>query len=277
MAKPHSATTLATYTDNRNGKSQLRVLWESSLRRFTVSNYGLSIVLDLTLISAPETRKSWALSSPNKPQATTAGTSRAATVDHTHRLPNLQEKVPQKTSNSDPADLESIEHDSSSSEDEFDDEFDDISDKGATAKPNARIIPTKSRTADPFADWDDGEPLTHEQRAQIMALKSNYERSKAVNVIRNARKMDEVGVKDGLGEVLRGAKGVKAQGTKSSLKQKAKSTDKGIARRQVVLVRSYVNFAHQYYFPAMPHHQSLPRRPSLALPANHLMRRMLVI
>ena len=59
------------------------------------------------------------------------------------------------------------------------------------------LLKSKAATIDHFADWDNGEPLTKEQRKTIMSLKLNYERSKAMNKMCNERMMCELDLKEG--------------------------------------------------------------------------------
>ena len=56
--------------------------------------------------------------------------------------------------------------------------------------------------ADPFADWDNGEELTEEERRELMTLGSNYERSRAMNIRRRERLAVEMGLKATVNNIL---------------------------------------------------------------------------
>lgn len=49
---------------------------------------------------------------------------------------------------------------------------------------------------DEYANWDNGEPLTQEERQAILRLKSNYEKSREMNKRRNRRIQIELGLLD---------------------------------------------------------------------------------
>ena len=49
---------------------------------------------------------------------------------------------------------------------------------------------------DEYANWDNGEPLTQEERQAVLRLKSNYERSREMNKRRNRRIQMELGLLD---------------------------------------------------------------------------------
>ena len=70
----------------------------------------------------------------------------------------------------------------SDSEDETEDET-----ENETEDETETDTPPKSKKPDAVInlheDWDNGEVLTPEQRKKIMAMGSNYERSKAMNMI----------------------------------------------------------------------------------------------
>jgi hypothetical protein len=58
---------------------------------------------------------------------------------------------------------------------------------------------------DNHQDWDNGEPLTSDQRKEILALRSNYERSRAMNKLRNARLLKELDLKNEARKTLAGS------------------------------------------------------------------------
>lgn len=77
-------------------------------------------------------------------------------------------------SHGDIIEVETSESSSSESDNDDDDE-----------KPKAKGV---ARRTDPYANWDNGEPLTPTERAQLMKL-STYERSREMN-IRKRQRMD---------------------------------------------------------------------------------------
>lgn len=55
--------------------------------------------------------------------------------------------------------------------------------------------------------WDNGEPVTQAEREKVLGLGSDYEKSREMNIIRNLRLMDDLGLSQGFAELLRGHKG----------------------------------------------------------------------
>lgn len=74
---------------------------------------------------------------------------------------------------------------------------------------------------DEFTKWDNGEPLTPAERTSIMALNSNYERSREMNIRRNRRIQRELGI--GVGDVI----DAKAKADKGKGKEKPKRKKSG--------------------------------------------------
>ena len=75
---------------------------------------------------------------------------------------------------------------------------------------------THAPPPDPFADWDNGEELTPQQRKDVLALKSNYERARVMNKIQNDRKLRELELKNEVVKTFAGLKGDKAKAKKSA-------------------------------------------------------------
>ena len=166
----------------------LQTQWESSLRECTVSILLVSATCFLfTFISALHIRKSWALPQVETPATITGsdGPSRATRIPpdkrNTTNVGNSWSRV-------------NI-HDSDDDELVFsDDDTEVVSESDSAPK---RPLKSKAAAIDHFANWDNGEPLTKEQRKKIMSLKSNYERSKAMNKMCNERMMRELDLKEG--------------------------------------------------------------------------------
>jgi hypothetical protein len=152
------------------------------------------------LLSAPDVCKAWALPSPKVDETLvdSSNSSRAPTVNPKPGPSKGKDTSANKAKNSrgnaaashtEPsADVETFDLDgvSSDSEDETDTDTDTL--PTLKKKPDAII--------DLYEDWDNGEVLTPEQRKKIMAMASNYERSKAMNTIRNTRLIEELGVRN---------------------------------------------------------------------------------
>jgi hypothetical protein len=62
--------------------------------------------------------------------------------------------------------------------------------------------PPKLTSTNIYKDWDNGEALTPDKRAEIMLLKSNYECTQAMNKCHNARLLKELKLKQGVSDLL---------------------------------------------------------------------------
>lgn len=105
-------------------------------------------------------------------------------------------------------------------------QFSSDSDTEDIVPPSAskRVLKSNEPAQDQFSDWDNGEPLTEEQRKYVMGLKSNYEKSRAMNKIRNSCMLRELDVQ----EDVRALSGVKG-GSSKDMVEIAKPTAKGKA------------------------------------------------
>lgn len=154
-----------------------------------------AICLLFTSVSAPDVRKSWALPRAKTPETITGSNSpsRATRIQPDNRI----------TTNKRNSRLKPIP-------DIQDDEliFSDDEQLGleSNSKPKHPPKSLKAPAIDDFADWDNGKPLTKQQRKNIMSLKSNYERSREMNKIRNQRKLRELDLKGGVAQALGGLK-----------------------------------------------------------------------
>jgi hypothetical protein len=90
------------------------------------------------------------------------------------------------------------------------DSEDETEDETEIEEETESDTPPKSKKPDAvinlYEDWDNGEVLTPEQRKKIMAMGSNYERSKAMNMIRNARLIEELGVQNEAQKLFKGGR-----------------------------------------------------------------------
>jgi len=148
------------------------------------------------LLSAPDVRKAWALPSPKADETLvdSSDSPRASTVDPQPDPSKGKGTAANKAKNprgnatasrAEPSDdVETFDLDgvNSDSEDETEDET-----ENETEDETETDTPPKSKKPDAVInlheDWDNGEVLTPEQRKKIMAMGSNYERSKAMNMI----------------------------------------------------------------------------------------------
>jgi hypothetical protein len=177
---------------------------------------------DLPALSAPDVRKEWALPATNSETTVVGSTpaSRATTVApaaHPEKTKRETFQVPDKRET---LTIDSVFSDNrSESSDDSDD--DDDGDRGLPASKKLGSKP-KASTLDQYKDWDNGEPLTTEQRQSIMALKSNYERFRAMNQLRNQRRLKELDLKAAAESALDGRKDQKR---KQPGKQKGKGKE----------------------------------------------------
>ena len=117
-----------------------------------------------------------------------------------------------------PEDVSDEPEDDTEDEDDLeDDSDDDVEDKDDTNESDGdQHVSTKKPPAQQKAsNWDNGKLLSNEQCKVILALKSDYERAKAINMIKNQRLLGELDVKAELTKVVEGTEGTKA-GTASS-------------------------------------------------------------
>ena len=117
------------------------------------------------------------------------------------------------------------------SEDKDDD--DDEDDAGPLAKKQLAPNPkSKLKVVDQYKDWDNGETLTPTQRANVMALGSNYERAQMMNKLRNARMLLEMNIDDEVSDLLKDLKSGAKQADK--LKHKSKGKEKVTEARKTM-------------------------------------------
>ena len=198
----------------------------------------------MTLL-APDIRKEWAL--PDDTDLTIVGSnppSRATTVD-----PNPQTRSIKKANNDAPANMPSHnelgdiddsddgdpdfelmleerpddkdEDDDEGGDDEDEDEEDEDEDDGSKSTNKAPRTPLPKKTVpiiNHYKDWDNGEPLSPEGRKHIMNMKSDYERAQAMNKRRNERKLRELEVKNGIGDLFKMNKDKSKAETKTRVK-----------------------------------------------------------
>jgi hypothetical protein len=55
--------------------------------------------------------------------------------------------------------------------------------------------------------WDNGEPVTQAEREKVLGLGSDYEKSREMNIIRNSRLMDDLGLSQDFADLFKGHKG----------------------------------------------------------------------
>jgi len=82
----------------------------------------------------------------------------------------------------------------------------------STLKKSLAATP-KKQIVDAYIDWDNGEPLTPAERKTIMALKSNYERARAMNQRRNNRLLGKLELKEDVEKLLQTGKGTGSKST----------------------------------------------------------------
>ena len=87
---------------------------------------------------------------------------------------------------------------------------------------------------DLYKDWDNGESLTPEQRTEVMALGSNYERAQMMNKLCNSRMIEELDIRNAVSRLfdkdLKGDKPKEQAKGKVKAKAKAQSSDPGARR-----------------------------------------------
>jgi hypothetical protein len=219
------------------------------------------ICIELTEFAAPEDQRAFALPQPKSNQDSTLNTavnSRATTAEPAQALAKRLresftcEATPSTTIRNNPKATKSRltpvpgpstkqldrDHDesdgsntsdseeSSASDHDSDDEIAPKRNTTPTAKFTTKLHPKPSTKQDDFVNWDNGEPLTAEEHTQILALKSNYERSRAMNIRRNKRIANEYALLED--DVNSAGENVKKVGNgkgKGKAKQEAKSKE----------------------------------------------------
>jgi hypothetical protein len=193
----------------------------------------------MTLL-APDIRKEWAL--PDDTDLTVVGSnppSRATTVD-----PNPQTRSIKRANNDAPANmpshnelgdiddsddgdpnfelmLEERPDDKDEDDNKDEDDEDDDKDDGSKLTNKAPRTPLPKKTIpiiNHYKDWDNGELLSPEGRKRIMNMKSDYEWAQAMNKRRNERKLRELEVKNGIGDLFKMNKDKSKAETKTIVK-----------------------------------------------------------
>ena len=95
-------------------------------------------------------------------------------------------------------------------------------DGDASALKKSLAATPKKQIADAYSDWDNGEPLTPAERKTIMALKSNYERARAMNQRRNNRLLGELELKEDVKKLLQVGKGTGKKSTPAAAAPKSR-------------------------------------------------------
>ena len=175
---------------------------------------------------APNIRKQWAL--PDDADQTVVGSnpsSRATTVEPSHRTRPVK-----KVNNDAPANMPSHnELDDADDLDDIDLDFEleqpDNEDEDDRPRSPAKATPTPSpkktiSVINHYKDWDNGEPLSPQGRERILNMKSDYERAQAMNKRRNERMLQELEVKNGLGDLFKMNKKESKAETKTKVKSK---------------------------------------------------------
>jgi hypothetical protein len=208
-------------------------------------------------LSAPHVRKTWALPVAEDESTTTSkrSTGNKPTADKKGkaRLPAHNELESDEES-------EGYDNEDDNIEDEEDSDASDhiantVASTGADRRneakrpskaPSSRSHTTKTSTppkltsTDIYKDWDNGEALTPDERAEIMSLKSNYERAQAMNKRRNARLLKELELKQGVSDLLadlnatKPKKSSKATSKLTSTSQTMKTTSKPTSTSQTM-------------------------------------------
>ena len=121
---------------------------------------------------------------------------------------------------------------SGESEDELG--LDMLSDRagGGSGKPVGATEP-HGLQVDAYANWDNGEPLTPDERAAILRMKSNYERSQTMNKRRNTRMLKELEMGNAIMDAFKDVPGNQKNGAllKPKPKTKSKTTATVVLRR----------------------------------------------
>ena len=180
--------------------------------------------MNLPLFTAPNVCKTWALSGANS-QTTNFDNdtaSRATTMDpinskaNTPKISKNEHNLNAVTDKKSTRALPIIDEDSSR---ERSDGFDNEDGSVSPVKPKTKLL------IDPVSDWDNGKKLTLDQCKAIMALRSNYEKARMMNKLRNERIMLELELKNEVARTLAVAKG---NGADSKPKPKAQSTSSSV-------------------------------------------------
>ena len=190
-------------------------------------------------VSAAEARESWVI--PNKKRSDetlgSASNSRAPTVDPASptKAASARAKAPQVETLAAKAKFTTQDAYSDDDNDDLyarlDEQVDKEADDEKMSPTNKKVlVPATEVRSGPQVDvinnhhdWDNGEPLNPDQRKEILALRSDYEKSRAMNKIRNARVLKELYLKNAVGEALAGSEGGKTSTGSSDLKSKQKT------------------------------------------------------
>ena len=106
----------------------------------------------------------------------------------------------------------------SDGEDEEDEEDEDDGSRLTNKAPRAPSPKKTIPIIDHYKDWDNGEPLSPEGRKHILSMGSDYERAQAMNKRRNQRKLRELEVKNGIGDLFKMNKDKSKAATKTKVK-----------------------------------------------------------
>ena len=218
------------------------------LPRFTVSIYFFDKKCIVhKLFSAPDIRKAFII--PNNDEETTivgSRTSRAGTADldqdvsaksttsKSTKTSKARARDSPKSDNGSDLDYEMDNIGSDSDDDEDDEDIAEPIPKkpsaGAKTDPTSKRVPV----VDLYKDWNNGESLTPEQCAEVMALGSNYERAQMMNKLRNSRMIEELDIRNTASRLfdkdLKGDKPKEQAKGKVKAKAKAQSSDPGARR-----------------------------------------------
>ena len=213
------------------------------LPRFTVSIYFFDKKCIVhKLFSAPDIRKAFII--PNNDEETTivgSRTSRAGTADldqdvsaksttsKSTKTSKARARDSPKSDNGSDLDYE-MENIGSDSDEDIAEPIPKKPSGGAKTDPTSKRVPV----VDLYKDWDNGELLTPEQRAEVMALGSNYERAQMMNKLRNSRMIEELDIRNTASRLfdkdLKGDKPKEQAKGKVKAKAKAQSSDPGACR-----------------------------------------------
>jgi hypothetical protein len=186
-------------------------------------------------VSAAEARKSWIIPNEKRSDETvgSASNSRAPTVDPTSPMKAVSAtaKAPQVETLKSKSTTQDAYSDDDDDDLYLDEQIDEESDDEKTSPTNKKsLVPATELRLEPqvnvinsHQDWDNGEPLTSDQRKEILALGSDYERSRAMNKLRNARLLKELDLKNEVGRALTGSEGGKTSTGLSDSKSKRKT------------------------------------------------------
>ena len=181
----------------------------------------------LPALLAPDVRKEWALPGTDSDSQTTVVASMPASRATTVASAAHPEETELETSQ-EPNRAKTSAIDDTFSDDRSESVDDNDSDDNRGLPASKKLGPKpKASIPDQYKDWDNGERLTPEQRQSIMALKSNYERSRAMNQFRNQRQLKELELKAAAESAFDGRKDQKQKRPrKGNVKESSKPADK---------------------------------------------------